>query len=398
MPVVGASAARSTAVNRSRARSAKAPKRKKDKRRSQAERSLRRSIKGAQSEHLDLANRRLHKNRKKWGQSDDEIIVGDIKGEESDDSDNESDNGTEESPWQLPHQKFMKDSYLLNSVQYGVAGLIFANFIVSAAEAQVLATEGSMEDDIFKVFDFFFTIIFTVEVLWNLYGHFLLEFWESGWNWFDFVIVVISLMVLSGSNLPGMSIFRLFRAFRVFRLFKRIKSLKLIIEGVFGALPGVSQAFVVLSVLMGIWSILGVQTYGPHDPAHFGNFFKAMFTMFQVMTMDSWSSGIARNIIFGPEDDPNGYAAGIGGVIFFITYIFGAGIVMTNVVVAILLEKYLKVTSGKLEITDNADDDDEDDDDDESVEKKKKKKKKKKKNEGEDAGDPKGLSHASTAP
>ena len=69
--------------------------------------------------------------------------------------------------------------------------------------------------------------------------------------------------------------------------------------------------------------------------------------------MDSWSSGIARNIIFGPEDDPNGYAAGIGGVIFFITYIFGAGIVMTNVVVAILLEKYLKVTSGKLEITDN---------------------------------------------
>jgi len=118
-------------------------------------------------------------------------------------SDNESDSEKEEDPWKLPHQQFMKDSYLLNSVQYGVAGLIFANFIVSAAEAQVLATEGSMEDDIFKVFDFFFTIIFTVEVLWNLYGHFFVEFWKSGWNWFDFVIVVISLMVLAGSTSRG---------------------------------------------------------------------------------------------------------------------------------------------------------------------------------------------------
>merc|ERR1740124_1734545 len=132
MPVVGASAA----VAQAAAKSSKKKKSKKSK--FQTVRTL------LGDENYSAFTKIILKKRRQEAlddQSDDEIIVGDIKGEESDDSDNESDNGTEESPWQLPHQKFMKDSYLLNSVQYGVAGLIFANFIVSAAEAQVLATE-----------------------------------------------------------------------------------------------------------------------------------------------------------------------------------------------------------------------------------------------------------------
>merc|ERR1719193_1325829 len=59
-----------------------------------------------------------------------------------------------------------------------------------------------------------------------------------------------------------------------------------------------------------------------------------MYTMFQIMTMDSWSSGIGRVIIF-----EHGY---VMASVFFISYIFFAGIVMTNVVVAILLDKYLE--------------------------------------------------------
>ena len=47
-------------------------------------------------------------------------------------------------------------------------------------------------------------------------------------------------------DLPGITVLRLFRAFRVFRLFKRIPSLKKIIEGVLQAIPGVTQAFVVM--------------------------------------------------------------------------------------------------------------------------------------------------------
>jgi len=323
--------------------------------------------------------------KKNGGPKDNEIIVGDDNQDNGFESDSESgsdsSSNSEETPWMLPHQEFVMKSYLANSVQFAVAGLIFANFIVSAAEVQVLPKKGTAQADIFKVFEFFFTIIFTVEVIWNLYGHWFCLFWKSSWNWFDFIIVVVSLMVLVSEDIPGISILRLFRAFRVFRLFKRIKSLKLIIEGVFGALPGVAQAFVVLCVLMGIWSILGVQFFGNDAPEEFKNFTTAMFTMFQIMTMDSWSSGIARKLIFGKPGDPESKTYPYFGPIFFISYIFMAGIVMTNVVVAILLEKYLKVTSGKLEITDNVDTDDED----EESSKTKKKKKKKDKGEGEDS-------------
>ena len=58
-----------------------------------------------------------------------------------------------------------------------------------------------------------------------MYGSWFRPFWSSGWNWFDFVIVLISMMALTMSGLPGIAILRLFRAFRVFRLFKRIESL-----------------------------------------------------------------------------------------------------------------------------------------------------------------------------
>merc|ERR1712070_368857 len=155
---------------------------------------------------------------------------------------------------------------------------------------------------------------------------------------------------------------RLFRAFRVFRLFKRIPSLKLIIEGVLASLPGVMNAFLVLGILMGIWSIMGVEFFQfakgkmgggqAVGPECFGNFFKAMFTMWQVMSMDSWASGIARPILFADNYGNQTWApaAPSGGsqavsALFFISYTFIAGIIMTNVVVAILLEKYLDATS-----------------------------------------------------
>merc|ERR1719240_1610378 len=99
-------------------------------------------------------------------------------------------------------------------------------------------------------------------------------------------------------SLPGIAVLRLFRAFRVFRLFKRIPELKKIIEGVMNSLPGVGNAFVVLGLIMGIWSIMGVEFFAGKAKQgnyhkNFGNFFKAMLSLFQIMTFDSWSSGIA---------------------------------------------------------------------------------------------------------
>jgi len=231
-------------------------------------------------------------------------------------------------------QTKVRELYEDNITQFTVAFLIFLNFLSEAASAQILPEDGSSGAFVFLIFEFVFNLSFTIELVWNMYGSWFFKFWDSGWNWFDFIIVIISLLAMLLPGLPGISVLRLFRAFRVFRLFKRIKSLKKIIEGVLGALPGVSQAFLVLGILMGIWSVIGVEFFQDLQPEYFGTFMKAMYTMWQIMTMDSWSSGIARELIFVHNLPMSS--------VFFISYIFIAGIVMTNVVVAILLDKYLE--------------------------------------------------------
>merc|ERR1719359_2708411 len=77
----------------------------------------------------------------------------------------------------------------------------------------------------------------------------------------------------------------------------------------------------------------------------FGNFTKAMLTLFQVMTFDSWVSGVTRPVCL--------YYNSWGTPFYFISYMFVSGIIMTNVVVAILLEKFMDA-SAELEAERNA--------------------------------------------
>lgn len=241
-------------------------------------------------------------------------------------------------------QKPLRTLYHQNNVQIGIAGLIFLNFFFAAIQKWILPEAGSTADQVFEVFEWIFTIMFAVELVLNMYGNWWLPFFADAWNWFDLIVVSISIVSLVFPGIPGVSVLRLFRALRVFRLFKRIKSLKMIIEGVLAALPGVSNAMVVFAILMGIWSIMGVEFFGDIKEEEFGNFPRAMFTMWQVMTMDSWASSIARSIMYEHEMPL--------AAMFFVSYIFVAGMIMVNVVVAILLEKYL----GATQADDNDDD------------------------------------------
>lgn len=239
----------------------------------------------------------------------------------------------EEIPSILPKQKELRSFYERKPVQLLVAGLISANFVVSAVQNQILPAKGSTADAIFGVFEYAFNMAFSVELLVNMYGSFFFPFWRTGWNWFDFIIVGISLLSQFSDGIPGISVLRLFRAFRVFRLFKRVKALRVIIEAVLKSLPGVANAFVVLTLIMSIWSIMAVSFFRDAMPDHFGNFFLAMLTFFQIMTLDGWCSNITRPLVLSQSP----LVAG-----FFLSYVFINAIMMANVVVAILLEKFIQ--------------------------------------------------------
>merc|ERR1719159_1419305 len=114
----------------------------------------------------------------------------------------------------------------------------------------------------FTVFEWFFNLLFGVELIVNMYSNFFCTFWKDSWNIFDFFIVAISWLSMLGLLQGGISVLRLFRAFRVFRLFKRVKALRQIIAGILKSLPGVFNAFVILFLVMGIWSIMGCNFFG----------------------------------------------------------------------------------------------------------------------------------------
>jgi len=69
---------------------------------------------------------------------------------------------------------------------------------------------------------------------------------------------------------------------------------------------------------------------------YFGNFSKSLYTFFQILTGESWSEAVARPVIWYYIHDP---LRSVGSGIFFVSYYLFTAVVLTNVVVAVLLEK-----------------------------------------------------------
>merc|ERR1719428_1438101 len=182
------------------------------------------------------------------------------------------------------------------------------NFFAAGVQAQLKPLPESGAAGVFHALDYFFNALFFVELLINIYGNFFFPFFKDLWNVFDFAIVTVSLIAAFGDgfDVTALRLFRAFRrsivAFRIVRLL-RLKQVKMIVLGVLKSLPGVSNAFVLLGLIMGIWSIMGVNFYRELFPDEFGSFFKGMLTMLQIMSFDSWSSGITRPIILHEETD-----------------------------------------------------------------------------------------------
>jgi len=256
------------------------------------------------------------------------------------------------------YQRQAAQLYLHIKIQVFVAGLIAGNFMANIIEEWV-DPEGTEYELVWTVFDNMFNVLFFMELCLNMYAFWLCKFWKSAWNVFDFVVVSIGMLGLLQVPLPGpLGMLRMMRAFRVFRLFKRIKSLNKLMVALGKALPGVFNAFIIVVLVMAIYAILGVEffsdyaaegfyinemgnpvncttsremTYGDE---YFGNFGKSMYTMFQVLTGESWSEAVARPLLYS-----NNPVQTFGVAFYFCSFNLVVGVVLINVVVAVLLEK-----------------------------------------------------------
>ena len=208
-----------------------------------------------------------------------------------------------------------------------IIGIIMLNSILIGAETseRVMSSVGNYID----FFDLLILVLFTMEIVLKIFVY-RTDFFRSSWNLFDFFIVAISIIPAAGS----FSVFRALRIIRTLRLLKSIPKLRLIIESLLKSIPSIGWISVLLAIVYYTFAVIGVNIFGEAYPEYFGGLGASFFTLFQIMTLESWSSAIARPIMDGVP-----FAA-----IYFISFILIATYTTLNIFIAIVVNTMNEVS------------------------------------------------------
>lgn len=166
-------------------------------------------------------------------------------------------------------------------------------------------------------------VIFVIELLLRLYARGW-RFFRNGWNLFDVFVVAIALIPHAGAY----SALRALRILRVFRLLSQISSMRLVSESAIAALPGLSATFLVLALIYYVFAVICTTLFGAAFPQWFGNIGESLYSLFQIMTLESWSMGIVRPVM---ETYPHAWMV-------FVPFVMITAFFVLNLVVAILVE------------------------------------------------------------
>lgn len=134
--------------------------------------------------------------------------------------------------------------------------------------------------------------IFVIEILARLYTY-RLSFFRDPWSIFDFSIVAIALIPATGP----FQVLRALRILRLLRLISVVPSLRRVIGGLIAALPGMGSIIVLLFMLFYVSAVMATKLYGASFPDWFGSLGASTYSLFQIMTLESWSMGIVRPVM-----------------------------------------------------------------------------------------------------
>ena len=175
----------------------------------------------------------------------------------------------------------------------------------------------------FHLFNLFVISIFTIEIMMRIFVY-KLSFFKDPWSLFDLAIVVISLIPTG----EGFEIFRVLRVLRLFRLITVVPQMRGIVTALLKVIPGIASIGALLTLFFYIFAIMSTQLFGEKFPQWFGTLGESFYTLFQIMTLESWSMGIVRPIM---EIYPLAW-------VFFVPFIFLATFIIVNLIIAIVVD------------------------------------------------------------
>jgi voltage-gated sodium channel len=176
--------------------------------------------------------------------------------------------------------------------------------------------------------------IFVVELVLKLIA-FDYRYFKKGWNLFDFAIVTVALLPTSGP----LSVLRSLRILRMFRLLAIVPSMRKVVAALLAAIPGVSSVILLLSLVYYVFSVMVTKLFGAAFSQWFGTVGDSMYSLFQIMTLESWSMGIVRPVM---EKYPSAWMV-------FVPFILLTTFAVLNLFIAVIVNAMNEQTHAEAE-------------------------------------------------
>ena len=164
--------------------------------------------------------------------------------------------------------------------------------------------------------------IFVVELSLKLYA-FGLNFFKSAWNLFDLFVVGVGL----APQTENLSALRGLRVIRAMRLLSVVPQMRAVVQALLDALPGMGAVIVMLSIVYYVFAVMATIMYGDKFDEWFGTVGRSLYSLFQIMTLESWSMGIVRPVM---KEFPGAWA-------FFVPFIVITAFSVLNLFIGLLV-------------------------------------------------------------
>ena len=210
-------------------------------------------------------------------------------------------------------------------VQRTLIGLILINAVILGMETSpaLMAAWGPW----LVAVDHAILAIFVVEIGLRLVVH-RLSYFRDPWNVFDFTVVAIALLPASGP----LAVLRALRVLRVMRLITLMPNMKRVVGGLLAALPGLGSVAAIIGLIFYVSAVIATKLFGNAFPEWFGSLGGSAFTLFQIMTLESWAMGIVRPVM----------AVFPQAWIFFLIFILASTFTLLNLFIAVIVSAIQK--------------------------------------------------------
>ena len=171
----------------------------------------------------------------------------------------------------------------------------FLSLIVINAISLGLATSPSFRHIVGErqiVFDNLIIFLFIIEFILKIMA-FGTRFFKSWWNIFDISVVSFSLLPSSGF----LSVLRALRVMRAMRVLSFLPQYRQVMQALLDALPGMFSVMIVLALIYYVFAVMATGLFGASFPEWFGDIGRSLYSLFQIMTLESWSMGIVRPVM-----------------------------------------------------------------------------------------------------